>query len=393
MIESRVKPSPRAASAPSSELPRDGRARVVIENVEPQVDGGRFAIKRVLGERMVVEADVFADGHDVVAAVLEFRHERESEWSKSPMQLLGNDRWSAEFTAAPLGRFVYRVAGWVDHFSTWKRDLKKRIVAGQDISVDLLIGAELLDQAAAAADRGSWREQLETYADRLRADPGRGRAPPIIDDPELSQLLFECCWSGSERTQSAEFPVIVDRPKAAFSAWYEMFPRSAGSRQEGTKKHGTLKDVEARLPYIAEMGFDVLYLPPIHPIGRAHRKGPNNAPQAQADDVGSPWGIGANDGGHNAIHSQLGTMDDFRRLVAAAQQHGIELALDIAFQASPDHPYAHQHPEWFRKRPDGSIQYAEKSAEEIPGYLSVRLRNACLAIPVARASERVSVLD
>jgi starch synthase (maltosyl-transferring) len=275
------------------------------------------------------------------------------------MRPLGNDRWSAEFTAAQLGRYVYRVAGWIDHFSTWKRDLKKRIAAGQDISVDLLIGAELLDQAAATVESGSWREQLEAYADRLREDSGRGRTSPIIEDPELSQLLFECCRSGTELTQSVEFPVTVDRPKAAFSAWYEMFPRSAGSHSEGTRRHGTLKDVEVRLPYIAEMGFDVLYLPPIHPIGRAHRKGPNNAPRAHADDVGSPWGIGSNDGGHKSIHPQLGTMDDFRRLVAAAEQHGIELALDIAFQASPDHPYAHLHPEWFRKRPDGTIQYAE----------------------------------
>jgi starch synthase (maltosyl-transferring) len=366
MIEASVKSlSPRSREIEEQvfgERLRDGRARVVIENVAPAVDSGRFAVKRVVGDRIVVEADVFSDGHDAVSATLHFRHDAKGEWTIVPMRPLGNDRWSAEFTVEQLGRYVYRVAGWVDHFATWRRDLQKRIAAGQDIGVDLLIGAQLLDQAAASASSGSCREQLETFADRLREDSAEstsGVACQVIDDPELSQFLLECGPIHSEVTQSPEFPITVDRPKAAFSAWYEMFPRSAASHPEGTHRHGTLRDVEARLSYIAEMGFDVLYLPPIHPIGRAHRKGPNNAPTSHPDDVGSPWGIGSPEGGHKSIHSQLGTIDDFRHLLAAAEQHGIELALDIAFQASPDHPYVREHPEWFRNRPDGTIQYAE----------------------------------
>ena len=249
-------------------------------------------------------------------------------------------------TASPAGSTIFPLGS---------ADLTRRIAAGQDIGVDLLIGAKLLDHAAVSVRRGSCREQLEEFADRLRKDSGRGLAPAIIEDRELSRILFECCPAEAELTRSAEFAVTVERPKAAFSAWYEMFPRSAGRDSQ----HGTLKDVEARLPYVAAMGFDVLYLPPIHPIGRSHRKGPNNAATAHPDDVGSPWGIGSKEGGHKSIHPQLGTMDDFRHLLAAAEKHGIEIALDVAFQASPDHPYVREHAEWFRKRPDGTIQYAE----------------------------------
>jgi starch synthase (maltosyl-transferring) len=359
MIEASEKsPSARAWEA-SVESLRDRRARVVIENVEPQVDHGRFAIKRVVGDRVVVEADVFADGHDVVSAKIEFRHDNDVVWTSTAMRPLGNDRWTAEFTVQHLGRYIYRVSGWVDHFATWRRDLQKRIAADQDIGVDLLIGAELLERAAAAVVSGRSREQLEAFADRLRDDTTRTNVSTFVGDPELSQLVSHGGPFCSEVTQSAEFPIMVDRPKAAFSAWYEMFPRSAGSGAEGARRHGTLKDVEDWLPYVAEMGFDVLYLPPIHPIGHSHRKGLNNAPSANPDDVGSPWGIGAQEGGHKSIHPQLGTMEDFRALIAAAELHGIELALDIAFQASPDHPYVREHPEWFRQRPDGTIQYAE----------------------------------
>jgi starch synthase (maltosyl-transferring) len=359
MIEVSVKsPAPRARQA-FVELLRDGRTRVVIESIEPQVDGGRFPIKRVVGDRVIVEADVFADGHDVVSATVEFRHDQAAPWASTCMRPLGNDRWSAEFTVENLGQYVYRVSGWVDHFATWRRDLQKRIAAGQDISVDLLIGADLLELAAAAAPSGHSREQLEAFADQLGNGPKTTNVSSFVEDAELAQLVSQCGSLISEITQSVEYPITVDRPKAAFSAWYEMFPRSAGSNQEGTPRHGTLKDVEDRLPYVAEMGFDVLYLPPIHPIGRAHRKGQNNAPSATPEDVGSPWGIGADEGGHKSIHPQLGTMDDFRGLLAAAKRHGIELALDIAFQASPDHPYVREHREWFRQRPDGTIQYAE----------------------------------
>jgi starch synthase (maltosyl-transferring) len=340
---------------------KDARCRVVIEGVEPMVDGGKFPIKRVVGNSVVVEADVFADGHDAIVAELIHRAENEQEWSRTPMRPLVNDRWSAEFKVVQLGSYVYAVRGWVDHFLTWKRGLAKRIEAGQYIALELLIGAGLVRDAAAQA-QGSDRERLKRFESRLRSDTSR-RPTWVAEDEELARLMLQW-YSPTAVAESAEFRVTVDRPRASFSAWYEMFPRSAAPPQLGEgigegPRHGTLKDVESRLPYVASMGFDVLYLPPIHPIGRSHRKGPNNAAQASEADVGSPWGIGSAEGGHKSIHPNLGTMEDFRSLVRAAEKHGIDLALDVAFQCSPDHPYVRAHSEWFRKRPDGTIQYAE----------------------------------
>jgi starch synthase (maltosyl-transferring) len=282
--------------------------RVVIESPRPEVDCGRYPAKRVIGEEVLVEVDVFTDGHDVVASELLFRFQGEKEWQTTPMQFLGNDRWSASFRVEKLGRYEYTVRGWADPLLTWKRDLEKRKAAGQDISVDLQIGAELEKRA----------ERTVTYYDKV-------------------------------------LEVVVDPPRARFSSWYEMFPRSA--RGDGT--HGTFRDVIARLPYVASLGFDVLYLPPIHPIGTTARKGKNNDVAALPGDVGSPWAIGAKEGGHKAIHPELGSLADFDLLVKKAKLHGIDIALDIAFQCSPDHPYVKQHPEWFRWRPDGTVQYAE----------------------------------
>jgi starch synthase (maltosyl-transferring) len=329
------------------------RARVAIENVLPQVDCGRFPVKRVLGDTVSVEADVFADGHDAVASALLFRFGDEESWQRVPFRHLVNDRWTAEFSVDHVGNYQYKVIGGVDRFATWKRDLAKRVTAGQDVSVELLVGADLVHHAANRA-QGSDRERLEEWDRQLRGDRARHHPREIADSEELSSLMARW-YEPVAISESRELCVVVDRPRASFSAWYEMFPRSAGS--EG--KHGTLKDVEACLPYVASMGFDVLYLPPIHPVGRSHRKGRNNAEQAAAGDVGSPWGIGGEEGGHKTIHPSLGTMADFCSLVGAAEKHGLELALDIAFQCSPDHPYVREHPEWFRKRPDGTIQYAE----------------------------------
>ncbi len=332
----------------------DGRTRVVIEDVRPRVDCGEYPIKRVVGDTVAVEADVFADGHDAVAAALQYRYAGADEWSQVAMRRLVNDRWAAEFRVERLGEYQYAVVGWIDHFSTWRHDLHKRIEAGQDVAVDLLIGAALVGRAAERAT-GDDRQHLKRCEERLRSDEARQQALAMVDDEALVELMSR--WSRPEApvVRGPELRVTVNRPRAAFSAWYEMFPRSAADEP----RHGTFKDVEKRLPYVAEMGFDVLYLPPIHPIGRSHRKGPDNAPEATADDVGSPWGIGSEEGGHKAIHPELGTMADFRSLMRSAEKHGIELALDIAFQCSPDHPYVREHPEWFRKRPDGTIQYAE----------------------------------
>jgi starch synthase (maltosyl-transferring) len=345
-------PTPRVVSSAGRQI--DGTARVVIERVEPQVDCGEFPIKRVIGDKISVEADVFADGHDAVSANLEYRFEGDDDWSHVDMRLLVNDRWRAEFGVERLGTYWYRVSGWIDHFTTWRRDLRKRIEAGQNVDVDLLIGADFVRRTADAAEIND-HQRLERFEERLRSDEARNDPASIADDAELAQLMARWYPLSVPVTRSTVFRITVERRKAAFSAWYEMFPRSAA----GERRHGTLNDVEARLPYVAAMGFDVLYLPPIHPIGQAHRKGPNNSPRAQPGDVGSPWGIGGPEGGHTAIHRQLGTMADFRSLVRAAEKHGIELALDVAFQASPDHPYVREHPEWFRKRPDGTIQYAE----------------------------------
>jgi starch synthase (maltosyl-transferring) len=331
---------------------REGRARVVIERVAPQIDCGAFAIKRIVGDSVVVEADLFADGHDLISSVVRFRARDAADWSESPLAPLGNDRWRGEFTVNTVGSYAYAVAGWIDPFLTWRRDLGKRVDADEVTSVDLQIGAELAGQAAkrAGGDDGAPLRELER---QLRIADGRG-ALELVDDVQISRLMFA---HAPRRfvTLSPELRVTVDRRKAAFSAWYEMFPRSAA----GEVGHGTLRDVAERLPYVASMGFDVLYLPPIHPIGNAFRKGRNNAARAQGDDVGSPWAIGSADGGHKSIHPQLGDMADFRDLVHRAERLGIELALDIALQASPDHPYVAEHPEWFRKRPDGTIQYAE----------------------------------
>ncbi len=331
----------------------EGRARVVIEGIKPQIDCGAYPIKRVVGDTVTVEADAFADGHDVLSCVVLYRKEGAPEWAEAPMELLVNDRWRGSFQVTEIGRYEYTVMGWINRFKSWQRDLGKRVDAGQDVAVQLLIGANLISEATARAE-GDDAGRLRAYADIVRV-PGLDGTRLALS-PELADLMYRY----EERLYGTTFapflPLVVDRERARFSAWYEMFPRSAAPEPG---RHGTFADVEARLPYVEAMGFDVLYLPPIHPIGWQFRKGKNNTTEAGPDDVGSPWAIGAAEGGHKAIHPKLGTLDDFRRLVARAKEHGLEIALDIAFQASGDHPYLKEHPEWFRRRPDGTIQYAE----------------------------------
>jgi starch synthase (maltosyl-transferring) len=331
----------------------EGRSRVIIENVSPEIDGGLFPIKRIIGDEIVVEADILADGHDALACVLLYQKESDDRWLEVPMEPLGNDRWRASFKVQQLGRYVYTVKGWIDHFKTWSRDLEKRVTAEQNVAVDLLIGAELIEAAAAQADAMDAR-WLSIYAEALR-DGGEDAARQALS-PELSRLMSKCGMRKFVTIYNKELLVVVDRERARFGAWYELFPRSC-SPEPGL--HGTFKDVEGRLGYVAAMGFNVLYLPPIHPIGVSFRKGRNNSTVATQEDPGSPWAIGSALGGHKSIHPELGTFEDFRHLREAAEQHGIELALDIAFQCSPDHPYVSEHPEWFRRRPDGTIQYAE----------------------------------
>jgi starch synthase (maltosyl-transferring) len=374
----------------------DGRRRVVIEGLSPSVDGGCFPAKRVVGDVVALEADIFADGHDLLAAVALHRHESEKRATETRMRPLVNDRWRAEFRADETGVYVFTIEAWVDHFLTWHRDLRKRVDAKQaDLDVQLLIGLEMI-RAAAARAKARDRKRLERYAATIE---GNDEIEDKLHDM-FAEELIELMWRNGERKfvtrYDRELAIDVERRKAAYSTWYELFPRSAGTggqvgyggqvvevvglsedlsrspdhsatrppnhsttRPPGIAHHGTLRDVEAQLPRIAKMGFDVLYLPPIHPIGKTFRKGPNNRVDAEPHDVGSPWAIGSSDGGHKSIHPQLGTEADFRHFVDAAASHGIEIALDIAFQASPDHPYVREHEDWFLKRPDGTIQYAE----------------------------------
>ncbi len=332
---------------------KDAWSRVVIEGLTPEIDGGRFPVKRIVGDAVVVEAAIVADGHELVSGVLLHRREDAAEWTEVPMTALGDDRFRAEFRVAEIGRYRYTVQAWVDRFRSWARDLRKRLDAGQDVRLDLLIGVALVEAAAERADDEDG-SRLREAAALLRGGGPAGAGAALA--PDLAALMARHAERPFPTTHHPALGVVVDRERARFSAWYELFPRSCAAEPG---RHGTLRDVEARLPYVAGMGFDVLYLPPIHPIGRVNRKGPNNDPVARPGDPGSPWAIGSTEGGHKAIHPELGTLEDLAHLRAAAADLGIELALDIAFQCAPDHPYATEHPEWFRQRPDGTIQYAE----------------------------------
>jgi len=349
--------SPKSCPPTSSE-PRDdsGRRRAVITAVRPEIEAGRFPIKRVVGESVTVEADIFTDGHDVVLAMLRHRAPGAAQWEEIPMSHATNDRWRASFEVTSLGEHVYTVAAWVDAFHTWCHDLKKKVEAGLDVSVELLTGAHLVEAASLRAE-GDDAKKLARCAERLRGqEPQRERAEAALD-LTLMARMDAVPDRALQTLYERELAVTVDPLRARFSAWYEMFPRSCSPRKG---RHGTFRDVQTHLPRLQRLGFDVLYLPPIHPIGEAFRKGRNNNPKAQPGEPGSPWGIGGAAGGHTAIHPDLGSLEDFRALVEEAREaYGIEVALDIALQCSPDHPWVKEHPEWFRKRADGSIQYAE----------------------------------
>ena len=332
----------------------DGRRRVVIENVSPEIDCGRFAIKRVVGETVVVEAHVFADGHDSVGCRILY-WQNQAEQQAAPMKSLGNDRWRGEFSVSSLGCYRYSVEGWIDRFQTWRIELQKRLAAKQDVQVELLIGAELIDGAASRAAADDAR-LLREWARRLRESRDQTSSATIALEEDMMTVMGRYPDRELAIRYEKQLEVTVDREKARFSTWYEAFPRSC-SPEAG--RHGTFHDCEALIPYIASMGFDVVYLPPIHPIGRSFRKGKNNSTDSQPSDVGSPWAIGAVEGGHRSVHGELGTLDDFKRFAVKAGENGLEVAMDIAFQCTPDHPYVKEHREWFRARPDGAIQYAE----------------------------------
>jgi starch synthase (maltosyl-transferring) len=335
----------------------EGNQRVVIEYISPEINGGRFPAKYVVDEKVTIEADIFADGHEVLSAYLLYRNENQSNWVETPMQPLVNDRWRGSFTASEQGCYLYTITAWVDRFKTWRQDFKKRAEAKQkDLPVHLSVGAEIIDGAARRAFR-SERKQLHEWADILKSDSVSQKDKlKLVTGEKVSRLMEAYSDRRSAVTYPRELIILVDSKKAGFSTWYEMFPRSCGDKPG---EHGSLKDCEERLPYIAGMGFDVLYFPPIHPVGHTNRKGKNNTVTSKPDDPGTPWAIGSEEGGHKSIHPQLGTIEDFRHLLARARELGIDIALDIAFQCSPDHPYVKEHPEWFVWRPDGTVQYAE----------------------------------
>ncbi len=326
--------------------------RVIVEGVKPEVDDGRYPIKRVVGERVTVEADVFTDGHEAVSCELRYR-QAGGRWIDVPMEAMVNDRWRAHFDVPQLGTYEYTIRGWLDHFKHWSRDLVKRLEARQDVSVDLMIGSEYIEDAITRATSTD-KKELQSYLETVRAGGDTGIAAALSDD--LADLMYTYTDREHGTTYDRILRVTVDPVRARYGAWYEFFPRSCWDED---CTHGTFADCEKRLAYVSDLGFNVVYLPPIHPIGTTKRKGKNNSVEAQPDDVGSPWAIGSEAGGQKAIHPDLGTLEDFRSFVRKASEYGIDVALDIAFNCSPDHPYVREHPEWFKKRPDGSIQYSE----------------------------------
>lgn len=335
-----------------------GRNRVVIENVRPEINCGRFPIKRVIGEKVVVSADIIADGHDSISARLLYKKLGEDVWKEAPMHFIENDRWQGEFTVEELGIYHYTLIGWVDHFKAWQESLRKKFEAAQDVGVDMLVGVGHIEETSKRAS-GNDKRRLIEFGNFLRnnKEVNVEKAISTALGEELSGLMDRYPDREFATNYGKELTIVVDRERALFGAWYEIFPRS---RLLGSdKRHGTLKDCEAILPEVARMGFDVLYLAPIHPIGKTNRKGRNNSLELSADDPGSPWAIGSEEGGHKAIHPLLGNLEDFERLVNKAKDFGIEIAMDLAFQCSPDHPYVREHPEWFRWRPDNTVQYAE----------------------------------
>lgn len=339
--------------------------RLVIENTSPVLDGGTFAAKAISGQPVQVSSKVYSDGHDQLMVLLHWREANSRHWHGVPMQAAGNDLWLAEFTPVQLGLHLFSIEAWIDPFATYCHDLEKKYHAGVEVKLELEEGRLLLGKGAERSE-GPLREAIAALQSRLSELPADDQVALLLD-AETARLMIEA-EHRSYLTRSTEYPLDVDRPAAQFASWYELFPRSITDDPE---RHGTFNDVHQRLPMIRDMGFDVLYFPPIHPIGKKHRKGRNNALQAEPSDPGSPYAIGSPEGGHDAIHPELGTREDFRRLVAAAAEHGLEIALDFAIQCSQDHPWLIEHPGWFSWRPDGSIRYAENPPKKYQDIVNV----------------------
>jgi starch synthase (maltosyl-transferring) len=353
----------RRKQAPESDPAPNWPGRVAIEDVSPSIDGGRWPVKRVVGEEVVVEADVFSDGHEVIDCDLMWRRIGDESWRRTAMLLSKNDRWRSAFTPTEIGAHEFAIEAWRDPYASWARDLTKKIAAGQNVEVEIKEGVNLI--ASVQMNSQALQSRLRTLSDENIDDQ---RKLDILLSAELIELMRrDGPRSGVSRHETRL--VSVDRKRAAFSAWYELFPRSASN---DPNRHGTFDDVISRLPYVRDLGFDVLYFPPIHPIGTTNRKGRNNSLTAGPGDPGSVYAIGSPEGGHDAIHPELGGMKDFERLVREAAAHGLEIALDIAWQCSPDHPWLQQHPEWFERRPDGSIKFAENPPKKYEDIVNIR---------------------
>ncbi|MBN1404292.1 MAG: alpha-1,4-glucan--maltose-1-phosphate maltosyltransferase [Opitutales bacterium] len=348
-----------------------GQSRVIIDRIMPSIDGGLFPVKRVEGEAVHIEAHVFADGHDTVVAALQYRHRGEEPWQEIPFTELPNDEWEAFYTPTGIGLHEFRVVGWVDHFRFWFEGYGKKLHEGQNMAVELQIGAKLVNEAADRAS-GADAYRLRQLAAELSNETAEiGWRSGIAQSAELYRLATRYP-DRSRATYSEPMPLLVERERALFSSWYEFFPRSWGNTPG---KHGTFREAMRILPEIKEMGFNVVYLPPINPVGRKFRKGRNNALEAAPDDPGSPWAIGSAEGGHKSVNPELGTLEDFHAFVARVNELGMEIAIDIAFQCAPDHPYIKEHPDWFVWRPDGTIQYAENPPKKYQDIVPFNFEN------------------
>jgi len=357
--------SARISQTPKSALsPQIAEGRIVIEAVSPMIDCGETPIKRIVGDTLAVQATVFSDGHDKIAVALLYRPQRETDWRRAPMRFVENDRWTGSFPLEENARYVYTIESWRDPFASWQAALEKKRAAGQDLSLDLEHGLDLIRETKPRS-RGAVRERDEIIA---AAESAGSDAAGLLLEPRVLAFMTTHGRRDNVSRYGRELMVIVDRKTAAFSSWYELFPRS---QTPSPRQLGTFNGVIARLPYVRDLGFDVLYFPPIHPIGRTNRKGRNNALSASPADPGSVYAIGSDEGGHDALHPELGTMEDFLRLVHAAHEYDLEIALDFAIQCSPDHPWIRQHPEWFEWKKDGSIAYAENPPKKYEDIVNV----------------------
>ncbi|NVD44752.1 alpha-1,4-glucan--maltose-1-phosphate maltosyltransferase [Qipengyuania atrilutea] len=339
--------------------------RLVLEDLSPALNGGQFPVKRVVGDEVAVEATLFGDGHEQLAAELQWRAAGERNWQRAPMEELANDRWRGAFSLDTMGRYEYVVEGWLDRFGGFRRDFRKKLDADVAQDVDHAEGRQLVEEAAARS-KGKTATALKKQLAALEKAEGEKSAKLLLAD-DLAELMHEAD-DRPHTIRSEPQPVDAERVAARFSSWYELFPRS----MTGDKgRHGTFADVIDHLPRVCGMGFDTLYFPPIHPIGKTNRKGPNNTLTPEEGDPGSPYAIGSAEGGHDAIHPELGTFEDFDRLVQAAAEHGLEIALDFAIQAAPDHPWLKEHPGWFAWRPDGSMKYAENPPKKYQDIVNV----------------------